>query len=63
MDSPIGYRLTTLTGLAMINTDVHWMSDYPLALAPGYISAKITYLKNHLKKFREPALFNLASLQ
>ena len=60
---PVGYGLTTLTGLAMINTDVHWMSDYPLALALGYISAKITYLKNHPKKPREPASFNLASLQ
>jgi hypothetical protein len=46
---PTGYSLIALTGLAMINTDVHWLSDYPLALALGYISAKITYKKNHPK--------------
>jgi membrane-associated phospholipid phosphatase len=47
---PVGYSLIGLTGFAMINTDVHWISDYPLALALGYISAKITYLKNHRKQ-------------
>lgn len=47
---PVGYGLMTLTSLAMINTDVHWISDYPLALALGYISAKITHLKNHSRK-------------
>ncbi len=46
---PVGYTLMGLTGLAMINNDVHWISDYPLALALGYISAKITYKKNHPK--------------
>jgi hypothetical protein len=44
---PVGYTLMTLTGLTMINTDVHWISDYPLALALGYMSAKITHKKNH----------------
>ena len=44
---PVGYAAMSLTGLAMINTDVHWISDYPLALALGYVSAKITYRKNH----------------
>jgi hypothetical protein len=32
----------TLSGFAMMNTDVHWAGDYPLAPALGYISAKIT---------------------
>jgi membrane-associated phospholipid phosphatase len=44
---PVGYSLIGLTGLAMVNTKVHWVGDYPLALALGYISAKITYLRNH----------------
>ena len=44
---PIGFGIMSLTGLAMINTDVHWLSDYPLALALGYISAKVTNLRNH----------------
>ena len=55
---PVGYTLMGLTGLAMINTDVHWMSDYPLALALGYISAKITYKKNHPKPHKDPVVLN-----
>jgi hypothetical protein len=31
------------------NTDVHWVGDYPLALALGYISGKIT-VSRHKKK-------------
>ncbi len=46
---PLGYGLTALTGIAMINTEVHWISDYPLALALGYVSARITHEKNHKK--------------
>lgn len=38
----VGYGLIGLTGWAMMNTEVHWISDYPLALALGYISGKIT---------------------
>jgi membrane-associated phospholipid phosphatase len=43
---PVGYSLIGLSGWAMMNTDVHWISDYPLALALGYISAKITCLRH-----------------
>jgi len=43
---PVGYGLIGLTGWAMMNTDVHWISDYPLALAIGYLSGKITYLRH-----------------
>lgn len=42
----VGYSLIGLTGWAMINTEVHWISDYPLALALGYISGKITCLRH-----------------
>jgi len=37
---PIGYSMVALLGLSMINNDVHWASDYPLALGMGYLSAK-----------------------
>lgn len=37
---PVGYSVTALVGLSMINNKVHWASDYPLALALGYLSAK-----------------------
>ncbi len=43
----LGGSLIGLTGLSMINNDVHWLSDYPLALAIGYVSAKITFDRNH----------------
>jgi hypothetical protein len=42
----VGYSLISLTGWAMINTEVHWIGDYPLALALGYISGKITCLRH-----------------
>jgi hypothetical protein len=38
---PIGYTLMGLTGFAMMNTEVHWAGDYPLALAIGYLNGKI----------------------
>ena len=42
----LGYGLIGLTGWAMVNTEVHWMADYPLALALGYISGKITCMRH-----------------
>ncbi len=44
---PLGYSLIGLTGWAMMNTEVHWMSDYPLAIAVGYLSGKITTMRHH----------------
>ena len=49
---PVGYSLIGLTGLAMMNSKVHWLSDYPLALAIGYLSGKITTMRN--KKQHKP---------
>lgn len=45
----VGGTLIGLTGISMINNDVHWMSDYPLALALGFVSAKVTFDRNHRK--------------
>lgn len=45
----VGYTLIGLTGWAMANTEVHWVGDYPLALALGYISGKVTCWR-HMKK-------------
>jgi PAP2 superfamily len=50
---PVGYALIGLSGWAMINTDVHWIGDYPLALALGYLSGKISamrHVKKHVKR-------------
>jgi hypothetical protein len=33
---PIGYSLMAICGYQMLNIGVHWMSDYPLAIAMGY---------------------------
>ena len=55
---PVGYTLIGLTGFAMVNNDVHWLSDYPLALALGYVSAKITYMKNHRKVHKVLSMVN-----
>jgi membrane-associated phospholipid phosphatase len=38
---PVGYSMIGLIGLAMMNNGVHWLSDYPLALAVGYVYGKI----------------------
>jgi PAP2 superfamily. len=33
---PLGYTLMGICGYQMLNNGVHWMSDYPLAIAMGY---------------------------
>ena len=38
---PIGYTLTTLVGLGMLNNGIHWISDYPLGLFIGYYFGKL----------------------
>jgi membrane-associated phospholipid phosphatase len=51
----LGYSLVGLTGWAMMNTEVHWIGDYPLALALGYISGKVTCWR-HKKPVRKLAV-------
>ena len=43
---PVGYSVMGLTAWAMMNTEVHWISDYPLALALGYLSGKISSMRH-----------------
>lgn len=38
---PVGYSMMGLLGFAMLNNGVHWISDYPLALAIGYTCGKL----------------------
>lgn len=38
---PVGYSLMGLLGVSMIYNGVHWISDYPLAIAIGYACGKI----------------------
>lgn len=37
---PVGYSLTGLVAYSMMNNEVHWASDYPLAIAMGYLCAR-----------------------
>ena len=46
---PVGYTLMFLSGWAMMNTEVHWAGDYPLAIAVGYLSGKITTWRHKAK--------------
>lgn len=38
---PVGYSLMGLLSYSMLNNGVHWVSDYPLAIAIGYTCGKI----------------------
>lgn len=49
---PLGYSLIGLSAWAMMNNEVHWISDYPLALALGYISGKITCMRHQKRNSR-----------
>ena len=33
---PLGYTMTGLLAISMVNTGIHWYSDYPLAVVLGY---------------------------
>lgn len=50
---PVGYSAMALSCFAMINTDVHWAGDYPLALAIGYVAGKITAARHKVKLTRK----------
>lgn len=46
---PVGYSIIGLTSFAMLNNGVHWSSDYPLAIALGYLSGRIIFERHHKK--------------
>lgn len=37
---PVGFTLLTILGFQMANIGVHWVSDYPLGAAIGYVVGK-----------------------
>ena len=43
---PVGYSLIGLVGLSMINNNVHWASDFPLAIGLGYLCARQVVKRN-----------------
>lgn len=38
---PIGYPTMALLAMSMVNTGIHWYSDYPLAISLGYAFGKL----------------------
>lgn len=54
---PIGYTVMGLCGYAMLNNGVHWMGDYPMAIAIGYAAGRIAVNRGHIlvpKKSKKP---------
>ena len=37
---PLAYAWCALLGFQMVNNAVHWISDYPLGIAMGYVFGK-----------------------
>jgi hypothetical protein len=54
---PVGYSLMGICMWTMANIEVHWIGDYPLALAIGYLSGKITSMRHKKKPELKPAFF------
>lgn len=48
---PVGYALTAIVGLAMVNNGVHWSGDYPVALGIGYLCGKATVNMNRFLNY------------
>lgn len=44
---PVGYTTMGLIAFSMVNNGVHWVSDYPLAIAIGYAYGKIAISHGH----------------
>lgn len=51
---PVGYVLMALSSFAMMNTEVHWAGDYPLAIAFGYLNGKIITSRHKQPKHPKP---------
>ena len=59
---PVGYSMIGLVGYSMINNRVHWASDYPLAIALGYLCAKQVVKNNRRVIKNSSANHNKATL-
>ena len=50
---PVGYSLIGILGFEMVQANVHWYSDYPIALVMGYIIGK-NIVKSKVTKSNSP---------
>ena len=45
---PVGYSMAGLLALGLVSKDMHWLSDFPLAVAIGYEFGKIITSQNNV---------------
>lgn len=50
---PVGYSLIGILGFEMVQANVHWYSDYPIAMVMGYIIGK-NIVKSKITKSNSP---------
>ncbi len=55
---PIGYTALGLCGFAMVHNGVHWMGDYPMAIAIGYACGKIALARGHRTETKSGKLWS-----
>ncbi len=53
---PLGITLLTILSFEMVNNGVHWVSDYPLAIAMGYSLGKIAVARGRKELSGEESL-------
>ena len=53
---PLGYSLMGVLGFAMMNNNVHWAGDYPIAIAIGYTCGKIALSRGQKKIHRKSTI-------
>lgn len=58
----LGYSTTFLVAVGLTGTSLHWVSDYPIAIALGQVFANIVTERNHKNKKQESA-FKLIPMQ
>ncbi len=62
---PLGYLAIGLNSIGMMNTGVHWISDYPIGIALGYSFAKIAVKKGRTQiktSIKTPPSFSIYPL-
>jgi len=62
---PLGYLAVGLNAIGMMNTGVHWISDYPIGIALGYSFAKIAVKKGRTQiktSIKTPPSFSIYPL-
>jgi hypothetical protein len=57
--NPIGYTLMGLLSFQMLNNEVHWASDYPLAIAIGYTFGTIVSTRERSRNIKKSGSWNL----